>query len=368
MRGRLDLARRARIRTAQWDVRDVPAALFPSIDAAAYCAHIWALTTIIPPMNAPECTPQRTPALRGLAATLLVFAIVFVRARAPAGLEIKEMAPDRLVIAHGGAPVAEYVFKHDKVFRPFFANVRLPDGVQLTRNFPPIEGRDATDHGDMHPGIAFGFGDISSEDLWRNKGRIEHVGFIVPPDVHNGTLAFTTKNHLLSSAGAVLAQQVSAITLAPRAGGWLLTWDATFTPTIDGFYFGDQEEMGFAVRVATPIAEKNGGLVINSDGVKGAKKAWGQAAAWCDYSGTPGGIAIIADPRNLVPSWWHTRDYGVFVANPFGRKAMKQGAASRIDVKRGDMFRLRFAAFLHGPQVDIPAACTEILHRMKDAP
>jgi hypothetical protein len=281
-------------------------------------------------------------------------------------LQIGEIARDRIVITHRGQPVADYVFKHDKILRPFFANVRLPGGVQLTRNFPPIESQDATDHDTMHPGIAFGFGDISGEDFWRNKGRIEHVRFVVPPAVRDGTLTFTTEEHLLTATGSVLAQQISNITLAPRGSGWLLTWEVTLTPAIDGFYFGDQEEMGFAVRVATPITERNGGLVSNSEGVEGAKKTWGQRAAWCDYSGAFGGIAIIADPANALPSWWHTRDYGVFVANPFGRKAMKQGDTSRFAVRRGEKFRLRFAAFFHEPQIDVRAACTDILRQMNE--
>ena len=59
------------------------------------------------------------------------------------------------------------------------------------------------------------------------------------------------------------------------------------------------------------------------------------------------GITLMADPANFRPSWWHNRDYGVFVANPFGREAMNQGAKSAVTVKRGDSFRLRFAVAIH---------------------
>ena len=55
----------------------------------------------------------------------------------------------------------------------------------------------------------------------------------------------------------------------------------------------------------------------------------------------------MAAPSNFRQSWWHNRDYGVFVANPFGRAAMKQGAKSTLRVRRGQPFRIVFAALLH---------------------
>ena len=128
-------------------------------------------------------------------------------------------------------------------------------------------------------------------------------------------------------------------------------WDAAVTPASDGFYFGDQEEMGLGVRVATAITEKNGGLITLSSGATTAAKTWGQPAAWCDYSGIIAGhhvgIMIVPDPANQSPSWWHNRDYGVFVANAFGRQAMKRGAPSRVEVKRGATYHLKHTIILH---------------------
>lgn len=63
--------------------------------------------------------------------------------------------------------------------------------------------------------------------------------------------------------------------------------------------------------------------------------------------GKPIGITLLTDPKSFCPSWWHNRDYGVFVSNPFGRQAMKQGAPSRIEVKKGDIYRLNHTIILH---------------------
>ncbi len=126
--------------------------------------------------------------------------------------------------------------------------------------------------------------------------------------------------------------------------------------------FGHQEEMGFGERVATAITEKNGGLITSSTGLKNAKTTWGQAAEWCDYSGTVEGhrlgLTLMADPKNFRPSWWHNR---AFVANPFGREAMKQGARSAVTVKRGEDFHLRFGAAIHSGPEFTPAASYPML-------
>jgi putative heme-binding domain-containing protein len=262
--------------------------------------------------------------------------------------------PDRLVIMQSGARIGEFVFADAKIRRPFFANLRAPGGIPVTRAWPPVEGVDATDHADMHPGVWLGFGRVSGQDFWRNKATMKHESFVVPPAWKEGRLEFSTQSSLLAADGAKMASMRCDFALAPKGHELHLTWAAAITPEMDGFYFGDQEEMGLGVRMATPLTEKNGGLITSSTGATTAKATWGQAAEWCDYSGTldgiRAGIKVIPDPANFRPSWWHNRDYGVFVANPFGRQAMKQGETSRVEVKRGETHRIKFTVILHAVQ------------------
>jgi hypothetical protein len=138
--------------------------------------------------------------------------------------------------------------------------------------------------------------------------------------------------------------------LTARPNGWLLVWSAEFRADQRSIVFGDQEEMGFGARVATPFTEKNGGLIRSSTGKQTAKATWGQPATWCNYSGSvpqSGGITLMASDKNFRESWWHNRDYGVFVANPFGREAMKQGPRSIVTVAKGETLRLTFGALIH---------------------
>ena len=277
--------------------------------------------------------------------------------------------PDRLIITHTGQPVAEFVFRDDKILRPYFANVHAPGGAKATRQHPPVAGVDAVDHDTMHPGIWLAFGDISGADFWRNKGRIEHLRFADRPAVRDGRLRFATECHLRAADGRMICSLTNRFTIAVQSDAWLIDWDAVFRSDEGEFTFGDQEEMGFGARVATAITERNGGLVTSSAGLKTAKNTWGHQAHWCDYSGAVDGhlvgITLVAAPSNFRPSWWHTRDYGLFVANPFGRAAMKQGAMSAVTVKRGEDFRLRFGAVIHaGTEYDAAAACRWFLTSM----
>jgi hypothetical protein len=44
----------------------------------------------------------------------------------------------------------------------------------------------------------------------------------------------------------------------------------------------------------------------------------------------------------------------VFVANPFGREAMKQGQKSSVEIAKGQSLQLRFGALIHdGQQIDL---------------
>jgi putative membrane-bound dehydrogenase-like protein len=284
-----------------------------------------------------------------------------------------EQRDDRLIVRSDGREITQYVFRDPAILRPYFANVQSPGGAQVTRQHPPVNGVDATDHETMHPGLWLGFGDINGHDFWRNKASMEHVRFTDSPEIRNNTLRFAAEYHLKSADGVRLGSMISHIGVATVATGHLITWQADFMAGETELVFGDQEEMGFGVRVATAITEKAGGLITAANGDRTAKGTWGRAFDWCDYAGeikgSRIGVTLMPDPANFRPSWFHNRDYGVMVANPFGRKSMQQGEVSRVAVKPGERLRLRFGAFFHasppGTKADPAAAYREFLEQSK---
>ncbi|MBI5761870.1 MAG: PmoA family protein [Planctomycetales bacterium] len=281
---------------------------------------------------------------------------VLMLGRTAAGADAPPVAfhaePGRLRITIGGEPFATYAWQDEKIRRPYFSDVHAPGGVQVTRNHPPVAGQDATDHDTMHPGIWLAFGDVSGHDFWRNKARVEHEQFLVAPLGGNGKGSFAVVNrYRAGDSNRIVCREECRFKILVRPDGWLLVWDSRFAPVDGELVFGDQEEMGLGVRVATSMAVKNGGELLNSEGRKNERQVWGRQAEWCDYSGVVGGqrvgITLLPDPFNFRQSWFHARDYGFVAANPFGQNAFTKGAKSRIVVKPGESLQLRYGVFVH---------------------
>ncbi len=261
---------------------------------------------------------------------------------------------DRVQINAGDQPLATYVWHDAEIRRPYMAHVRTPGGVQVTRNHPPIEGADRTDHATFHPGVWLAFGDLSGEDFWRNKADVVHQQFVVSPHTDGRGGGFKVRNDYVAD-GRTLCNETCSIRLDWCPGGYVITWDSTFSGERE-FAFGDQEEMGLGVRVATPLAVKSGGRIVDSEGRVNESQVWGQPSAWCDDSGTIDGkhvgVALFADPKNFRLPWIHARDYGLLVANPFGENAFTKGPKSRVVVRPGETLRLRFGVFVHEGDVE----------------
>lgn len=274
---------------------------------------------------------------------------------------------DRLEIRIGTRPFATYEFRDTKILRPYFAHVRAPDGAQVTRNHPPVADTDRTDHDTMHPGIWLAFGDLDGVDFWRNQGTVEHVEFVENPTVTDGVGQFAVKNRY-RDRDRFVCQELCRIRIEALTGCTRVVWDSTFSGD-QPFAFGDQEEMGLGVRVATPLAVINGGTLSNADGHKNEKQLWGKPSDWCDYSGMiagqPAGIMLVPDPKNFRRSWFHARDYGFVAANPFGQKAFTGGELSRVVVRPGESLRLRYAVAVHSGPVDLPAVATSTLQALE---
>lgn len=262
--------------------------------------------------------------------------------------------PGKVLITVGGERFATYVYEDERIWRPYFAHVRAPGGVQVTRNHPPQKD-DFQDHADLHPGLFLGLRDLSGHEYWKARGKVVGGDFIQKPRGGPGRGTFAVRNRYLSAdGGTTVCREECRYTISVRPAGYLIVCDSVFTPGAKGLYFGDEEEMGLAVRVATPLAVKSqqGGHITDAEGRVDEENVWGKQADWCDYSGTLKGqyvgVTLMPDPNTFRRCWWHARDYGFLVANPFGRHAFTGESKSKIEVKPGESLRLRFGAMIHG--------------------
>lgn len=259
-----------------------------------------------------------------------------------------EKAKDRVEVKVDGAAFATYVFDDPQIRRPYLANLKV------TRNHPP-KPPDPGDHATMHPGIWLSFGELGGADFWRNKGMVRAEAVEISKSCIDARFRY-------SDGARRICEERSRVSFLKRPEGLLIVYDSAFASDVP-FAFGDQEEMGFGVRLATPLAVKNGGRMVDSAGRRNEKEIWGKTADWVDL----GGVLVVPDPANFRPSWMHARDYGLLVANPFGRKAFTKGEASRVEVKPGESFRLRFAALLCEGKPD-PAAVLKELAALERVP
>lgn len=255
------------------------------------------------------------------------------------GLAIKRY-PGELELLDSDKVFAKFSWQDADCKRPFFHNFSAPDGTALTRNYPPKDGVDATDHSTMHGGIWLGFGDINGEDFWRNRGSVVQDEFTQEPIVRDGRIEYQTKSFFVDREDRKIGTSVQTFRVARIGQAYGIYWSAqmrAMEPNGGGVLaFGDQEEMGLGVRLATPLIEKNGGEILNSEGLERAQGTWGKSARWVDYSrvvdGNRVGMTLIPLGGNPRESWFHNRDYGLMVANLFGRQSMTGGEKSVIEV------------------------------------
>ena len=261
---------------------------------------------------------------------------------------------DSLEIQLNDQTVARYLFKDAGIGRPCFVDVKTASGLQVTRNHPPDRATDLMDHENIHSGLWLSFGDLSGHDYWRLKAKTEHVRFLTEPRTENGVGTFSVLNRYLTTDGkSTVCEEVCEYKLRVSEQGYMIEINSKFTPGPSGLVFGDQEEMGLGLRVASSIAvdSKKGGRIIDSAGRINGSEVWGKTADWCDYSGLIhgrwAGVTVMSSRENFHPSWSHARDYGFIAINPFGRNAFTKEAVSRVEVKPGATLKLRYAAFIH---------------------
>jgi hypothetical protein len=292
----------------------------------------------------------RQEVVLGVCGALLFFSLCLPAAAEDSPLVSFVREPGRIAVFSGGQPLATYVYEDKDILRPYFCAVHALDGTPITRTHPPVEGVDPADHATYHPGLWLAFGDISGADFWRNKAHVKHEKIIQEPLSQPGRGVFAVQNAYRTEDGKIICRETCRYTFLVRPSGWFLLHESEFTSDAGEIVFGDQEEMGLGVRVATPLTVKNGGRIVNSDGLMNEERAWGKQADWCEYSGAINGrrvgVTLMPHPANFGRSWFHARDYGLLVANPFGRNAFTEGDKSAVRVAPGQRLRLRFGAFI----------------------
>jgi hypothetical protein len=85
----------------------------------------------------------------------------------------------------------------------------------------------------------------------------------------------------------------------------------------------------------------------NSEGIEG-EDTWSKRARWCNLRGKIGSedinVIIIDHPKNVgYPTYWHSRGYGLFAANPLGQEVFSKGKEKlNMELKKGQSVTFRY--------------------------
>ena len=268
----------------------------------------------------------------------------------------------------GKTQIATYILAHEQLTRRAFVNMRTPSGIQVTRNFPARRpddldpsSRDAERiiHPLMHPGLWMSFGWIDGNDYWRLTSKVKFEKYLERPTSSGREASFSTRDRYLNREGTgTVCLQDTSYRFRRIPAGIEITWKATFYNDDRDFLFGDQEESGLALRIASPLRVKGGnGRILNNRGEENGTGTWGRNFRWIDYSGVVkgkrAGIMVIPHPENSRRSWSHSRDYGLLASNPFQKQPdERREPYITTNVKKGQKFKLAYTIVLHESGVE----------------
>ena len=251
---------------------------------------------------------------------------------------------------------------YDSSRKPVLFPVNTVDGITVTRSYPfkKVPG-ERTDH-PHHTGIWFNYESVNGLDFWNNSTAIavekrSQYGTIV----HQKVVGKKTneKDATLEVAATwirpdkkVLLNEATRFNFSVKGNDFIIDRITTLTAADTTVIFKDVKDGVYAIRVARelelPSKEKSSfvddkgnvtdvppsgadvtGMYYGSTGLKG-DSVWSSKGNWMMLAGKKDGknitIAMFDHPSNVgYPTYWHARGYGLFAANPLGRKVFSNG-------------------------------------------
>ena len=267
---------------------------------------------------------------------------------------------DRIQVNIDGKPFTA-LFLGGEAPKPYLHPLRTANGKIVTRGFPmeDIAG-EARDH-PHHRGLWYTHGDVNGIDFWMNEANYKGSGKrgkIVTKKI--GEVKSGNKSGTIHAVfewqepnGEPLLTEDRTMTFYSDPRLRTIDFDVVFT-AVNKVKFGDTKEGTFAIRLVDALDEKHTGKMVSAEGKAGEKEVWGKRSPWVDYhgqlDGEAVGITIMDHPGNPKhPTYWHSRAYGLFAANPFGEHDFyndktKDGS---MTLEPGQKMRFRYRVVIH---------------------
>jgi hypothetical protein len=246
-----------------------------------------------------------------------------------------------------GKYFTSYIFSSDEKY-PFFYPVNGPlsgGSVTSMRNgeYP------------HHSSLFFGCDKVNEGNYWQEgleRGRIISVNAEILKE--GGDTVVISDECIWSRPGALSPVKDRRIFVITSPSATVRQIDVTISmEMLMDVHILKTNHSLFSARMAADLSVKNGGTMVNAEGIKGEKETFGKASPWIDFYGKRGeaieGLALLQHPSNpWYPSPWFTRDYGFISPTPM---YWPQNGEETF-MKKGEALLLRYRVLVHGGTTD----------------
>lgn len=258
----------------------------------------------------------------------------------------KEAGENKVSVQINNQPFTSLLWP-DTLEKPVLYPIYAPNNQVITRGYP-IQPRpeDTTDH-PHHIGLWMNYESVNGLDFWNNSsakpaaekhryGWIKLDSILKMQSGSKGVLTYAAHWHN-QQRDRMMNEKTTFVFTATKEYNIIDRY--TELKAVQPIIFKDVKDglLGLRFRRELQIPANNAdkiaaGTYITSEGKKG-DEAWGTQAAWCMLYGKVGNeamsVLIIDHPQNFgYPTYWHARGYGLFAANPLGRKVFSNGKDS----------------------------------------
>ena len=214
-----------------------------------------------------------------------------------------------------------------KLTKPILFPVYSSSGIMVCRGYPMTQIKGETTDHLHHTGIYFTY-DIMQDHFWANSKEqlpaVRHVRITeMKSKGNNGTLAVVL--HWIGKEGRVLLEETRKMVFSAGRDENAIDFEIDLKAVGQKIEFGDTKEGMFAIRVADWLREEKGtGEYLSANGQRKEAGVWGKRSRWVRMQGQRDGkaigIAIFHHPSSVnYPTYWMSRGYGLFSANPLGQ-------------------------------------------------
>jgi len=226
----------------------------------------------------------------------------------------------------------------DKLPRPILFPVRSPSGIMVNRGYPLLEVEGESKNYPHHAGLFFAYRYVNDDDFWLNenfgkdtgdKTQIKHIK-VTEMAGGAGKAGISTVIHWIGKKGRILLEENRKMVFYAGENEYAIDFSMDLTAQDTKLTFSDSKEGMFAIQAADWLREDGGsGRYFSSNGDETEENVWGKRARWAclqgEKDGKTIGIAILNHPASVnYPTYWHTRGYGLFSANPLGQHVFEK--------------------------------------------